>query len=102
MNGIMPAIVADLSESHLLPILTFRCRNILLARLIQRSDWHLQKSDVTTIESDLKKALDMLHRCGFLHGNVNEDHVVIDQVSIFQFNIAKKKVKRLINRFSCR
>ncbi|PIK48327.1 hypothetical protein BSL78_14811 [Apostichopus japonicus] len=81
MNGIMPAIVADLSESHLLPILTFRCRNILLARLIQRSDWHLQKSDVTTIESDLKKALDMLHRCGFLHGNVNEDHVVIDQTS---------------------
>lgn len=80
MNGIMPAIVADLSESHLLPILTFRCRNILLSRLIARSDWHLKDSDVSSIENDLKKALDMLHRSGFLHGNINEDHVVIDQV----------------------
>ncbi|KAJ8026546.1 hypothetical protein HOLleu_31406 [Holothuria leucospilota] len=81
MNGIMPAIVADLSESHLLPILTFRCRNILLSRLIARSDWHLKDSDVSSIENDLKKALDMLHRSGFLHGNINEDHVVIDQTT---------------------
>ncbi len=79
-NSTLRGIINDfLSSSHLLPPIgkpdTFSHKLTNFNRIRWRT------SDIDSIETNLRQALNELHKMGVFHGAVDENHILIEKVS---------------------
>nr|XP_054753960.1 uncharacterized protein LOC129259723 [Lytechinus pictus] len=74
------SINLDLSENRVMPVVSSRCRTFTLAHYLATPSLYLSEVDVMVIERDIGRALEFLHRNGYVHGRVTEDYILIDKV----------------------
>ncbi|XP_041461945.1 uncharacterized protein LOC121413255 isoform X2 [Lytechinus variegatus] len=73
------SINLDLSENRVMPVVSSRCRTFTLAHYLATPSLYLSEVDVMVIERDIGRALEFLHRNGYVHGRVTEDYILIDK-----------------------
>ncbi|XP_072178152.1 uncharacterized protein [Diadema setosum] len=73
------SINLDLSENRVMPVVSSRCRTFTLAHYLSTPSLYLSEVDVMVIERDVGRALEFLHRNGYVHGRVTEDYILVDK-----------------------
>ena len=79
---------SSMKQSHILPYMEpAKCRSMLLSSYIKNGmSSSFTQQDIGNIEGDLMKAITFLEKMHSVHGNVSEDFILIEKVSLTMCN----------------